>query len=67
MVICTLYFHHPKLIDSFPIIKERTLDWVLSNSWPVGFIAFAALNGFPLKKNKLALLLIVIHYIDCIL
>ena len=39
---------HPRLIDSFPMIKERTLDWALSNSFPVGFNASDGLKGFPL-------------------
>ena len=41
---------HPRLIDSFPMIKERTLDWALSNSFPVGFIASDGLKGFPLNE-----------------
>ena len=40
--------NHPKLIDSSPMMKDRTLDWALSNSLPVGFIAFSGLKGFPL-------------------
>ena len=41
---------HPRLIDSFPMIKERTLDWALSNSFPVGFNASDGLKGFPLYE-----------------
>merc|ERR1719278_1290154 len=41
--------YHPKLIDSFPMMKDNTLDWDLSNSLPVGFIAFSGLKGFPPK------------------
>ena len=32
------------------MIKERTLDWALSNSFPVGFIASDGLKGFPLYE-----------------
>ena len=42
-------------MDSFPIINERTLDWDLSNSCPVGFIAFDGLKGFPLQGDKIVL------------
>ena len=41
---------HPRLIDSLPMIKVRTLDWALSNSFPVGFIASDGLKGFPLYE-----------------
>ena len=32
------------------MIKLRTLDWVLSNSFPVGFNASDGLKGFPLYE-----------------